>query len=123
MRVFAAPEELRTAVGERLGISEYRQIHQSQIDLFGQLTGDKQWIHTDPVRAGDGPFGSTVVHGFFTLALLIGMLDEIFCVQTTDLVLNMGLDRVRFSRRVPVGAKIRAVADLVDAASRPPGFT
>ena len=123
MRVFTAPEELCTAVGERLGISGYRQINQSQIDLFGQLTGDEQWIHNDPVRAGDGPFGSTVAHGFYILALLIAMFDEIFCVQGTDLVLNKGLDRLRFSRPVPVGAKVRAVADLAAAASRPRGFT
>lgn len=123
MRVFSAPEELLTAVGERLGISDYRQIDQSQIDLFGQLTGDDQWIHTDPTRAGDGPFGSTIAHGFFTLALLIAMLDQIFCVQRTDLVLNKGLDRLRFVQPVPVGAKVRAVADLAAAAVRPRGFT
>lgn len=123
MRVFSAPEELCTAVGERLGISDYRQIDQRQIDLFAQLTGDRQWIHTDPIRAADGPFGSTVAHGFYTLALLIVMLDEIFCVQRTDLVLNKGLDRLRFIQPVPVGAKVRAVADLVAAASRPRGFT
>lgn len=123
MRVFTAPEKLCTAVGQRLGISDYRQIDQSQIDLFGRLTGDEQWIHTDPVQAGDGPFGSTIAHGFFALALLTVMLDEIFCVQGTDLVLNKGLDRLRFSQPVPVGAKVRAVADLVAASSRPRGFT
>lgn len=123
MRVFTAPEELCTAVGKRLGHSDFRQIDQPQIDLFAQLTGDEQWIHTDPVRAGAGPFGSTVAHGFFTLALLTAMLDEIFCVQGTDLVLNKGLDRLRFSQPVPVGAKVRAVAELAAAASRPRGFT
>lgn len=123
MRVFTAPEKLCTAVGERLGVSGYRQIDQSQIDLFGQLTGDEQWIHTDPVRAGEGSFGSTIAHGYFTLALLTPMLDDIFCVQRTDLVLNKGLDRLRFSQPVLVGAKVRAVADLVAAACRPRGFT
>jgi acyl dehydratase len=123
MRIFTAPEELLDFVGQRLGKSDYRQIDQRQIDLFGQLTGDEQWIHTDPARAGEGTFGSTVAHGFFTLSLLTPMLADIFCVQATDLVLNKGLDRLRFSRPVPVGAKVRAVADLVSVTSRPRGFT
>lgn len=123
MRLFTTPEQLCTAVGQRLGSSAYRQIDQAQLNLFGRLTGDEQWIHTDPMRAREGPFGSTVAHGFFTLALLTAMLEEIFCVQGTDLVLNKGLDRVRFSHPVPVGARVRAVAELAAAAPRPRGFT
>lgn len=122
MRIFTAPEELLNAVGQRLGSSDYREIAQPQINLFAELTGDRQWIHTDPMRAADGPFGSTVAHGYFTLSLIPSMLDEIFCVQGTDMVLNKGLDRLRFSHPVRVGAKVRAVADLAGAAARPRDF-
>lgn len=123
MRIFSTPEELLAAVGQRLGASDYRQVDQRQITLFAELTGDRQWIHTDPGRASDGSFGSAIAHGFLALALLTSMLAEIFQVNGVDLVLNKGLDRLRFSQPVPAGAKIRAVADLAAAASRPRGFT
>jgi acyl dehydratase len=122
MRVFTVPDELLSAIGEHLGSSGYQQIDQSQIDLFAKLTGDVQWIHTDPVRATGGPFGSTIAHGFFTLSLLTSMLNEIFAVQGIDMVLNKGLDRVRFNRPVRVGEKVRAVADLTGAKVRPRDF-
>jgi acyl dehydratase len=123
MRIFASPEELLTAVGQRLGSSAFRSIDQGHIGRFAELTADRQWIHTDPRRAAAGPFGAPVAHGFLTLSLLTAMLAEIVQVRGSDLVLNTGLDRVRFSRPVPAGAAVRLVADLAQARTRPRGFT
>lgn len=123
MRVFGHPSELRCAVGERLGCSDLRRIEQRHVDAFGELTGDRQWIHVDPERAGGGPFGGPIAHGLFTLSLIVPMLAEVFRVDGAALVVNKGFDRVRFGAPVPVGARVRLVADLAEAAPRARGFT
>lgn len=69
-RVFATVDELRAAVGEQLGYSDWVEIEQKRIDQFADATGDHQWIHVDPERAKDGPFGTTIAHGYLTLSLL-----------------------------------------------------
>lgn len=122
-RVLAGPEQLAAAVGQRLGASAYQRIDQARVDRFAELTGDRQWIHTDPARARGGPFGVPIAHGFLVLALLPALLDEVFRVDGTDLVVNRGLDRVRFTAPVPVGAAVRAVVDLAAVRPRPRGYT
>ena len=82
------------------------------MDLFADTTDDHQWIHVDPERAARGPFGSTVAHGFLTLALLPSMVREIYRVEGMAMVVNYGSDRVRFPHPTPVGARIRAGAEL-----------
>lgn len=123
VRRFASPDDLADAVGQRLGTSYYQRVDQSRVDRFAELTGDRQWIHTDPQRARSGPFGGPIAHGFLVLSLLTAMLDQVFQVDGTDLVINRGLDRIRFTAPVPVGAYVRAVVDLVEVRPRPRGYT
>jgi acyl dehydratase len=123
MKIFADPDDLATVVGNRLGASEFRPIEQDQIDAFAALTGDRQWIHTDPDRAAGGPFGRPIAHGMLTLSLGIVLLAEVFRVDGVNLVLNKGFDRVRFATPVPAGARVRLVADLLEVKRHAHGYT
>ena len=123
MRIFAHPDELPGAAGQRLGVSEFHPIEQAEIDAFAEVTGDRQWIHTDPSRASTGPFGRTIAHGMLTLSLGIPLLDEVFRVDGAGLVLNKGFDRVRFAAPVPAGARVRLVVDLLEVKRHARGFT
>jgi acyl dehydratase len=106
-------DEVRAAVGTHLGYSDWLEITQERIDQFADATGDHQWIHVDPVRAADGPFGSTIAHGYLTLALTNLFLPEILDVQDVSMGVNYGADKLRFPAPVPVGSKVRAGAELV----------
>lgn len=99
--------ELTTLDGTDLGATEYREVTQEQINLFADATGDHQWIHVDPIKAGNGPFGATVAHGFLTLSLLIPLWGELFDVAGVTTKINYGLDRVRFPSSVTVGSRVR----------------
>jgi acyl dehydratase len=99
-------------VGTDLGASSWVEIDQSRIDTFATATGDHQWIHVDPERAKDGPFGTTIAHGYLTLSLLIPMWSELLDVVEVSTKVNYGLDKVRFPAPVPVGSKVRATATL-----------
>jgi acyl dehydratase len=108
-----APLELSRHVGQTLGHSEWRTIDQRTIDAFAGLTGDTHWLHTDPVRAAkDGPFGGTIAHGFFTLALLTSMMDQIIKINGASHFVNYGLDRVRFTGVVRAGDRVRLLQKL-----------
>ena len=72
-RIFQTPHELKAAVGEQLGSSDWLEISQERIDLFADATGDHQWIHVDPEKAASGPFGATIAHGYLTLSLVGGL--------------------------------------------------
>src|SRR5256885_14992082 len=87
---------LAEQVGQTVGTSSWHTVRQDDIDLFAKLTGDEQWIHTDPARAAEGPFGSTVQHGFLTLGLATGLLGEVCTVQGFNVILNYVLNKVRF---------------------------
>jgi acyl dehydratase len=110
--------ELAGLVGTRLGTSALQRVSQAQVDQFAETTGDRQWIHVDPERARKGPFGTTLVHGYLTLALLPVLLDEVFVVDGTTLTLNYGLNRVRFPAALPVGSEVSATVDLVSVEPR-----
>ncbi len=112
---FRSPEEAVAALGRRLGPSEWLMVDQARIDLFAAATGDHQWLHVDPARAAAGPFGRTIAHGFLTLSLLNKFLPAMFMPANLDWGVNYGLDRVRFPAPVPVGARIRATGELVEA--------
>ena len=99
--------DLPSLVGRDLGVTEYREVTQDRIDAFAGAADDDQWIHTDPERAKDGPFGTTIAHGFLTLALVIPFWGELFDVEGVTSKVNYGLDRVRFTAPVPVGSRIR----------------
>jgi acyl dehydratase len=94
--------------GARFGPGEWLTIDQLRIDRFADSASDRQWIHTDPVRAAEGPFGSTVAHGFLTLSLLSPLFDELVSFEDAALSINYGLDRVRFPAPVPVWSRVRA---------------
>lgn len=114
-RVFKSPHELLDAVGEHLGNSEWIEIDQSRINLFADATGDHQWIHVDPERAKDGPFGATIAHGYLTLSLVNQFLPEILEVQGVSMGVNYGCDKVRFPSAVPVGSRVRGSGELMSA--------
>jgi acyl dehydratase len=100
-------DELPGLVGQDLGVTDYVEITQEQIDTFADATNDHQWIHTDPKRAEDGPFGTTIAHGFLTLSLIVPFWTELFDVENVTTKVNYGLDRVRFTSPVRVGARLR----------------
>jgi acyl dehydratase len=111
--VFDTPEALESAVGKHLGHSEWLEITQQRIDLFAEATGDHQWIHVDPERAKQGPFGKTIAHGYLTLSLVSFFLPQIIDVRGIKMGVNYGTDRVRFPAPVPVGSRVRGGAELV----------
>lgn len=113
--VFENPRELLGAVGKRLGASEWLTIEQERIDQFAEATGDHQWIHVDPERAKDGPFGTTIAHGYLTLSLVNALLPQILVVNNVSMGVNYGTDKMRFPAPVPVGSRIRGVGELVAA--------
>ncbi|MEZ0165993.1 MaoC family dehydratase [Kineococcus sp. LSe6-4] len=107
-------EELAGLVGTGIGPSSWMVVDQERIDRFAVATGDDQWIHTDPERAEDGPFGGTIAHGFLTLSLLIPLWSETFDVEGVTSKVNYGMDRVRFTAPVPAGSRVRLSGTLKD---------
>ena len=112
MERFESPEALRQAAGTHLGHSAWRVIDQDQVNRFADATGDYQWIHVDLERAAAGPFGGTIAHGFLTLSMLPEMVFELLSVGGVRMVINYGLNRVRFVNPVRVGSRLRAGAEL-----------
>jgi acyl dehydratase len=106
---------LQEWAGRDLGTSEWTLVEQDKVTAFARLTGDEQWIHVDPERALSGPFGATVQHGFFTLGLSTGLLDQVFRVDDVSVVLNYGLNRVRFPAPLRVGSRVRMHVNLAEA--------
>ena len=119
--VFASPGDLLGAVGRHLGHSEWTTVDQQRIDLFADSTGDRQWIHVDPVAAASGPFGATIAHGYLTLALTNLFLPEIVRVEGISMGVNYGVNRVRFPQPVLAGSRLRASAVLASAEELPGG--
>ena len=117
--VFASPDELLDAVGQHLGHSDWVTVDQARIDMFADATGDHQWIHVDPGAAAAGPFGTTIAHGYLTLALTNLLLPEIVRVEGISMGINYGVNRVRFPQPVPVGSRLRASATLTSAEELP----
>ena len=108
---------LRERAGSSLGTSRWITMDQDMVNAFAELSGDRQWIHVDPDRAKDGPFGTTVAHGFFTLSLSTDLLDDIFSIKGVGTIINYGLNRVRFPAPLPVGSRVcmhAAVAEAVE---------
>lgn len=107
-----ALDDLPHQVGTELGMSDWLAVEQDRIDLFAEATDDHQWIHTDPVRAAAGPFGTTIAHGYLTLSLLPALVGSAFTLDGVSRRVNYGLDKVRFPAPVRVGSKVRAVVTL-----------
>ena len=106
-------DALRALVGTELGRSRWFEIGQERIATFADATDDHQWIHVDPERAArESPFGGTVAHGFLTLSLLPSMLADVLVMADAKLVVNYGLNKVRFPAPVPAGSRVRAAIVL-----------
>ncbi|HLU63911.1 MAG TPA: MaoC family dehydratase [Protaetiibacter sp.] len=99
--------ELPSLVGTSYGPSEWIEVTQERINTFADATDDHQWIHTDPERAKDGPFGAPIAHGFLTLSLLIPLWSSLFDVDGVTTKVNYGLDKVRFITPVTAGSRVR----------------
>lgn len=112
MKVINGIPELQAAVGTHLGHSAWHAIPQTQIDAFAEVTGDHQWIHVDPERASEGPFGTTIAHGYLTLSLLPMLVAEVYRIDGVKMGVNYGADKLRFPSPVPVGSMVRAGVEL-----------
>lgn len=113
--IFDHPRDLLDNVGKVLDPSEWLTIDQSRIDGFADVTGDHQWIHVDPVRAKDGPFGATIAHGYLTLSLVNMFLPQMMEVRRFSAAVNVGMDKTRFLAPVLVGSRIRGTGEIVKA--------
>src|ERR1051326_9202918 len=107
-------DQLKSMVGQELGVSEPFLITQERVDAFADATEDHQWIHVDPERARSGPFGGPIAHGYLTLSLLPHLLGGTFQVSGIRMGVNYGLNRLRFPAPVPVGSSVRARFTLND---------
>ncbi|OKJ15852.1 MaoC family dehydratase [Kitasatospora sp. CB01950] len=121
MTTFASLADLTAAVGTELGTSQWHTVDQERVNLFAEATGDHQWIHVDPERAKDSPFGGTIAHGYLTLSLLPVLAKECYDVAGIAMALNYGSDKVRFPAPLPVGTPVRATAVLLSADEVPGG--
>jgi acyl dehydratase len=116
-------EELKNFSGEReLGTSEWHRVEQKHIDLFADATGDHQWIHVDPEAAKNGPFGTTIAHGYLSLSLLPMLMAEVMSVSGAKMGINYGTDRIRFTNPVPSGSEVRLKAKLLSAEPKGDGI-
>jgi len=113
--IFKTPNDLKASVGKELGVSDWLEITQERINLFAEATGDRQWIHVDPERAKDGPFGACIAHGYLTQSLVNLFLPQIVEVQGISMGVNYGADKLRFPAPVPVGSRVRGSALLLSA--------
>ncbi|MEU6525917.1 MaoC family dehydratase [Streptomyces sp. NPDC046924] len=111
-RIFTSVDELKAAVGEQLGYTDWLEVDQKRIDLFAEATGDHQWIHVDPEKAAAGPFGTTIAHGYLTLSLLPLFGPQLLSVEGVKMGVNYGTNKVRFPAPVPVGSRVRATAKV-----------
>jgi acyl dehydratase len=107
--------ELENASEQDLGVSEWHRVEQKHIDLFADATGDHQWIHVDSEMAKQGPFGTTIAHGYLSLALLPKLLGEILTISDAKMGVNYGTDKIRFTSAVPSGSNVRAKARLIES--------
>jgi acyl dehydratase len=114
MRVFSSVEDLKAAVGTHIGTGDWLTIDQKQIHTFAEATGDHQWIHVDPEQAKNGPFGTTIAHGFLTLSLNPILGKTAYQVDNVKMGVNYGLNKVRFTSPVPVNSKVRGSYELVE---------
>jgi acyl dehydratase len=113
---------LREAAGTHLGYTDWQEMTQERVDQFADATDDHQFIHVDPERAKQTPFGGTIAHGYLTLSLMAPVMGELMHVSDAKMGLNYGLDRVRFPAPLPVGAQWRGGAEIVEVTEVPGGL-
>ena len=122
MTTTVAYTEVAGLAGTDLGSTEWLEITQDRVDRFADATDDHQWIHVDPERAKDGPFGAPIAHGFLTLSLAVKFWTELLDVTGVTTKVNYGLDKVRFVSPVKVGARVRMSAVIAEVAEVPGGY-
>ena len=115
-------DDLRERVGQELGVSDWHEVTQAEIDAFADATEDHQFIHVDPERAKETPFGGTIAHGYYTLSLLPKFSYGMFNFEGFAFGLNYGLNKVRFPAPLPVGSKVRMRAELAQVEDIPGGL-
>jgi acyl dehydratase len=121
MTTLTGLEGLRDAEGRELGVTDWREITQAEVDAFAEATGDHQWIHVDPERAAASPLGGTIAHGLLTLSLAPAMTASLLSFEGFAFALNYGYDRVRFPAPLRVGARLRMRATLASVTDIPGG--
>ena len=115
MKIFKSYDEWKEVEGQELGVSNYLQVTQDQINIFAEATGDHQWIHTDPERAKtESPFKATIAHGYLTVSLMPRLIVEIFDVDNTSMTINYGIDKIKFSQAVLVDSEVRLNASVAE---------
>jgi acyl dehydratase len=112
VKKFSGLDEFVAAEGADLGPTDWLEVTQDRVNLFADATDDHQWIHVDPERAANGPFGGTIAHGLLTLSLLPHFTHQLYTVDNIAMAINYGYNKVRFITPVRVGAKIRARAEI-----------
>ena len=112
MKCFDGLDEFIAAQRGQLGPTDWLEVDQDRVDKFADATEDRQWIHVDPERAADGPFGGTIAHGLLTLSLLPHFMRELYQVRNVAMAINYGFNRVRFVSPIRVGAKVRARSEI-----------
>jgi acyl dehydratase len=115
-------DEVKSYVGKELGVSEWHEVTQEDIDAFADVTGDHQFIHVDIERAKETPFGGTIAHGYYTLSLMPKFTYEMFSFEGFAFGLNYGLNKVRFPAPLPVGSRVRMRAELAAVDEIPGGI-
>jgi acyl dehydratase len=116
VNIFKDLDEFVSAEGSRLGPTDWMEIQQDRVNLFADATDDHQWIHVEPDRAADGPFGGTIAHGLLTQSLLPRFMHELYTVDNVAMAINYGFNKVRFITPVRVGAKVRARSQVARVA-------
>ncbi|MGW6422376.1 MaoC family dehydratase [Nocardia sp. NPDC055053] len=122
MRTFHGVAELEAAVGTHLGYSAWHPVTQEQVNIFAEATGDHQWIHVDVEKAAQGPFGTTIAHGYLTLSLVPMLVAEVYQLEGVKMGVNYGANKLRFPAPVPVGSEVRAGVELQSVAPGAGGY-
>lgn len=124
MQVITSIDDAQALVGQELGVGDWVTIDQQRINDFADVTGDHQWIHVDVERAAkESPYRAPIAHGFLTLSLIPALSKGNFRVQGAKLVINYGLNKVRFLSAVPVDSRVRVRSELIDATAKGDGST
>ena len=121
MKTLNGIDELHVVANTPIGYSSWHTLTQEKIDAFADATGDHQWIHVDPSRAADGPFGATIAHGHLLTSMIPMLVWEVYVVDGVRMGINYGSNKVRFPAPVPVGSRIRAAVEIADVETVPSG--
>lgn len=109
--------EFKEYLGRELGVSEYMQISQEQVNMFAEATHDHQWIHTDPERAAkESPFGGPIAHGYLSLSIAPYLWEQIADIRNIKMMVNYGIEKLKFMLPVKIGDEVRLRAKMVDIA-------